>query len=419
MADLRYCCTIAHFCSASSLRHVSVFKEKISFRLNLKSYNKVIVLFLPNGIGDTLMLLPTLRRLVHVLENQGLCVVVNNRIQSELIRTAISKDLATIERHDGLPFSQLRLWIRLLHIRADWILAPLLSKKLLHKIFFITLFTKCLVPRSFITRKLLFLKPASISLESYDGHQVNYFVAFSSEVIKNIRHERVAYSELFFKSYASKSCRLNSQSLARLAIGISCGLAERHKIPSPDVFSKIVNLIYDIRPVRLLVIGSEADRNLIHEFVENLNPRIETELYINKTLELAVEAMTTCDIGIAGTTGQGHMMAAAGLPMLILAGVTNPYESGPYVERAAILKHQYKCGPCYQESFRYGCRVEKCMDTIDPLRGAQFVSQLMSDNSFGLNWMADIPKPLPKQLSTIQALHKYPRTEWIEDGNEP
>jgi hypothetical protein len=45
----------------------------------------MIVFFLPNGIGDTLMAIPALRRLVKVRGVSGVAVVVGSRLHTHLL----------------------------------------------------------------------------------------------------------------------------------------------------------------------------------------------------------------------------------------------------------------------------------------------------------------------------------------------
>jgi hypothetical protein len=373
----------------------------------------MIVFFLPNGIGDTLMAIPAIRRLVDVRGVDGVVMVVSNGLHTRLVHRFVDRGLRTLERYDGRPFPHLRLWTRLLALRFEVICAPLLSSKPLHTAFFASLLRQVQVPSTYVAAPWLRLRRSRLALEQFDGHQVNFFVQFLAELEPLIDSSRVEFSELASKSNHGTPNVPRVTSVARIALGISCGELERHKIPGPPFFARLLNLLVRQRPIELLVIGGPADQPMIDELRSLLAPHILVEMVINLPIEALIGRLRECELGISGTTGQGHMMAAAGLPMLVLAGVTNPYESGPYVQRAVVLRHRYACGPCYQEAFRLGCGSVSCMETLDAEEGAQLVEQLLDNPEYGRDWLFKSHKQAPVPITTIKNLHARSQTEWI------
>jgi hypothetical protein len=359
------------------------------------------------------MAIPALRRLVNVRGVDGVAVVVSNRLHTDLLHRFIDPGLRTLERYDGQRFPHLRLWARLVVLRAEAICAPMLSRKPLHTAFFASLLTRIHVPSGFVAAPWLRVQPSRLALEGFDGHQVNFFVQFLAELEPRIDRSRVAVAELEPKSSRRATDASRISSVARIAVGISCGELERHKIPSPAVYARVLNALARQQAIELLVIGGTSDQPMIEVLRSSLDPGIPVDVVINVPVVDLIGRMRECDLGISGTTGQGHMMAAAGLPMLVLAGVTNPYESGPYVERAAVLRHRYACGPCYQETYRLGCGRIPCMETLDVEEGAQLARQLLDDPMHGRDWLFKSPKQAPVPISTIKDLHSRPQAEWI------
>jgi ADP-heptose:LPS heptosyltransferase len=137
------------------------------------------------------------------------------------------------------------------------------------------------------------------------------------------------------------------------------------------------------------------------------------KLLIDQPINILIEEIQKCNIGIAGTTGQGHIMAAADLPMLVLAGVTNPYQSGPYASRVALLLHRYICGPCYQENFRFGCKKVNCMDTLDISEGVRLANLLADDLEFGKYWMKKSLGSHAIPVEMINTIQLLPMGEWV------
>lgn len=370
-----------------------------------------LVFFLPNGIGDVLMAVPALRRFIEVRGLKGIRVVVGGSVHKDVLHHFIDPSLKCLIRYDARRFPNLRLWLKLFFWGGFLVSAPLLSKKKLHLMYFASLFRKVQVPASFGAKSFFRLQPSALSLNSYNGHQVNYFVQFLAEIEPCMKTSRVDYREL---ALPRVGCHIppSSKPIKRIAVGMSCGEKERHKIPPPAFFADLLNVVSKDQAIEVLIIGSSSDQPLIDKFCAEIQPHIPFEFAIGLSIDALILKLAACDLGISGTTGQGHMMAAAGLPMLVLAGVTSPTESGPYVERAEILQHRYVCGPCYQETYSFGCQIVRCMETLDVRLGAQMIIQLLNDHLCGQNWMHKVAKRPPVPVHRIEDIHKRPQIEW-------
>jgi len=342
------------------------------------------------------MAVPLLRRLVNVYREGSIVVVVAGQVQQRLLASIFGRGLTIWCRFDGKPLSQLRLLLKIARHRFDICFAPLISIKLINKIFFLMTFTKVIFPSSSVNKSIFGIRKGKFCLNNYPGHQVNYLINFVDSHGAKINVTTASSSELMV-SYPSVS-KFSLDGAITLAVGLSCGLAERHKIPGPSFFSQLVNALSQKTMVRVFVFGTHADATLISDFESCIRDNIEVIKVIDKPVFDVISMLSRCDVGVVGTTGQGHMMAAAGLPLLITAGVTDPFESGPYVSRASVLKHGFPCAPCYQEAYRLGCRQIQCMETLSPDKGALEVNLLARDASYGLSWLDGKVKstPLPK-----------------------
>lgn len=378
----------------------------------------MLVFFLPNGIGDLIMAIPALRRLLNNIEARQITVVVANRSQSLILKEAVSSDINILERYDGSCFSQLKLWIKIFFLNAEIVFAPMISSKKINTLFFISLFTKIVVPNDYINKVPNCFIRSEFSLSNIGMHQVNYYIMFLSQFFNNISKEPASQFELQLshKDYVNLNYPLSSSAFAnhiKIVVGISCGYLERHKIPEPYFFSGLLNQLATNHKLHILMIGNQADVHLIQKVVQKLRSDIAVEVIVDSPIGELINKMSSCHAGISGTTGQGHMMAAAGLPMLVLAGVTDPFQSGPYANRVAILRHRYKCGPCYQESYRFGCQEVQCMNTLDVNEGVGLLKHLISDPLFGEFWINKANKPRTITLNEIKTLHLKPKDKWV------
>lgn len=379
-----------------------------------------MILFLPYGLGDTLMAVPALRRLVSVRGVDGVTVVTSSAIHRHILRVFVDPAMRTIESNDGGRWAPLRLFARMLTSSASTIAAPMLSPSLGRYAFMLMLGRTVHVPTSFTRHSRLWLHRSKFLLKDFEGHQVDYFVQFLSVIEPRMDSRPVDPFELAPLA-ATAVERVPSTALVcpaaarrfRIVVGTSCGVPERHKIPSPVGFAKLINALARRVDIELLLIGSPADRPLIDALRAGLDPALSVSESIGQPIESLIATMRECHLGICGTTGQGHMMAAAGLPMLVLAGVTRPAESGPFVRRAAVLRHRFACGPCYQHDFRFGCGRFACMETLDVDEGATLACRMLEEPNFGADWLTTEAEVRLVPPHVINQIHQRPVGAWI------
>jgi ADP-heptose:LPS heptosyltransferase len=371
----------------------------------------MVLIFIPYGIGDALMAVPAIRRLASIHGAENVAVVVRGSIQSQFLRNLVSPKLRILERDRWKLFSEIALWWNIVRLRPQFVAAPMLSQRRLRLTFFSALFSRTLVPSDFMSHKFLRVKPASVCLEEFDGHQVNYFVQFFSELEPAMDRSKV--SECEWRYDGTKVQVGNSETPMRVAVGLSCGVLERHKIPSPEWMATFINGLSKVEFVEVVIPASRSDETIVQRLVKNLDPKVKIDVLLDLSPEELFSKLQACALGVSGTTGQGHMMAVANIPMLVLAGVTNPHESGPYVRRALILSHCFACGPCYQKNYIKGCGRVACMETLDVEEGVRKAVKLLRDPQAGVGWLDVIKKARSKSVSVIETIHRQPISNWI------
>ncbi len=109
----------------------------------------------------------------------------------------------------------------------------------------------------------------------------------------------------------------------------------------------------------LIYTGSAADAAYIDGIISRMRCQAVNAAGKTTLKELA------CLIGKARlfvTTDSGpmHLAAAVGTPVVALFGPTAPWRTGPYTERARIVRTQAPCSPCYKKR----CDSMICMNEI-------------------------------------------------------
>lgn len=358
-------------------------------------------LFLPNGIGDFLMVVPALRHWISAVGLPNVTLILANKSQQEMAVDYFGEKLKTICRFDGGRFSQLRLLFKLMMLPRGSVYAPLASTKIINYMFFIMVFKKVFLPSNGVFKRFINLHFGKYNIHSFPGHQVNFYQNFLNGddlEINNIPFSAVKLSQV--KVFTG------GKSICRIAVGLSCGANERHKIPNPEFIAHALNKLKPLLDFEVLIFGVTQDFQILSGFKQALDSNIKIIESLDIPVLALIKKIEACSVGLVGTTGQGHMMAAAGLPLVVLCGVTNPYESGPYVERAVVVSHSYACGPCYQEKFPRGCGLHPCMDSIKTQAIVSGLLKLIADPAVGLGWLDAAPKVPVKKVSEIKNILK-------------
>lgn len=359
-----------------------------------------ILIFLPYGIGDIIMSIPALKRLFNVYNYDQVYIVIANNTQTQLLYSFF-KNPINIIIYSNQKFTNLfSLFYNVYKIKPHYIYAPLINHNFSRLLFFLLTTRRTFVPFNAIPFKFLNLIPSSISLETFDGHQVNYYINFFNQGHKNLSLQVAKHSELKFEFPNNNSVR--NINYYNIVVGISCGFAERHKIPSPRYFAELVNKLAKLISCKFYLIGNSNDSGLIDEFLSYIQNKNLINIITNDNISDTLLSMSKFDLGITGTTGQGHMMSVGNFPLLVFGGVTEPLESGPYAERVKILKHSFECGPCYQVTFKYGCRQFKCMEMLNIDLAIQYVLDLLTNDQYGKNWLFCGTKKQAKSQTHIQ-----------------
>jgi ADP-heptose:LPS heptosyltransferase len=346
-----------------------------------------ILIFLPYGIGDIIMSIPALRRLFTIYNNSQVYIVIANYTQQKLLNSFFDYPINTIIYKNSKLINLYKLFYKICKVKPEYIYAPLINHTYSRKLFFLFTTKRTFVPLNAIAFPFFNLIPSKVSLERFQGHQVNYYIHFFNQGHNKLPLELAKHSE--FKFQFNKNIIFENKNIFKIVLGISCGVFERHKIPSPKFFAHLVNKLSLFISCNFYVIGNSNDISLINEFESYIDNKNLIKKIINDNITDTLDSMSQYDLGITGTTGQGHMMSIGNFPLLVLSGVTEPLESGPYAERVKIWKHNFDCGPCYQTTFKYGCKQIQCMDMLSLDLGVKYALELLNNNQFGKNWLFD------------------------------
>lgn len=322
-----------------------------------------VFVFAPNGFGDLVMLSPFLREL-H--ENRRLLgIVVKSRKHQELLEELGISGIHFFFLDTRSKISVLLLFLKLC-FRRPVIIAPFLSTRKIPQLILALVGRKVFVPVRAIN------VPNAIEIESkFDQrgqrHLMYYLRETFNQVLSNLHHNDLL-SELY-RPVINKNEFLGN-GVKRVLVCLSCGADERHKIPSVAVFAKFINYLCAYNEIEIICIGVQSDIVRIDKFNNLLDNRYTYKTYIDLDFTTLRNLISTCSLGVTGTTGQGHIASTCLETLVVFDGVTSDAASGPVVKNKCLISHQRECGPCYTETFLHGCGTP-CMNdlgTLDDLK---------------------------------------------------
>ena len=314
------------------------------------------IVFAPNGFGDLVMLSPFLRKLHE--NRQLLGIVVKSRKHQELLEELGVSGIKFFFLNTRSIKSVLLLFLKLC-FRRPVIVAPFLSTRKIPQFVLALAGRKLFVPTKAITVPNLF------EIESqFDQRLQRHLMLYLKDTFKLV-FSNTSQSNVFNEIYrpVSNDCEFIGDGKKRILICLSCGAEERHKIPSAEVFAKFINYLCAYNEVEIICIGVQSDVENINKFIKFLDNRYTYKKYIDLDFTKLRSLISTCSLGVTGTTGQGHIASTCLETLVVFDGVTSDAASGPVVKNKCLISHQRVCGPCYTETFLHGCGTP-CMNDL-------------------------------------------------------
>ena len=365
-----------------------------------KREGRTIAVLAHHGMGDLLLMRPLLSNVLRGLEEQDrFVVIVKGRLEHSVVlkmglvrkpEVWIVGDVSGLAR--AIRFGCVALRLRCL--RAKILIIPLFLDSFLNAIWLKAVGANISVGPAGKWLRMGFTRSVS---ERMDGseHQLEFCIrcgvaaGFSAVEASSVR------IPLEMGDIDRTKCLIGIEHRASVLIGFGAGsgAAEAHKRWPARHFSELARMLlgYDAR-IKILLFGSMLEVELLSSIV-TMSKSIRERFCIFSDLEFgqSLALMSKCLCMVAGTTGIGHMAAAAGVPVVVPCEPTNPSLCRPYGENVWVLRAGLKCGPCYREGFITGCGELDCMSLIQPVRVFEAVRAVLNGGS---------PPPVLKLVTT-------------------
>lgn len=153
--------------------------------------------------------------------------------------------------------------------------------------------------------------------------------------------ERETAHDLLTRCKIDKSCHR--------IVGINPGAAYGSaKCWLPDRFQAVARrLIESDKNNRVIFFGDPSQKELIASICSDL-PDGVLDLAGRTTLREMIALLECCDVILTNDSGPMHIAAALKKPVVAIFGSTNPVKTGPYSDKAVVLRKEVACSPCYK-----------------------------------------------------------------------
>ncbi len=336
-------------------------------RLPIENIKKILIIKLA-AIGDSILLIPTLRTLKHAFPNAEITFMCSQINYSVIKKIPYVNKIIDCNVHSFLrnPLLFLRFMKELRKEKYELIIDAGQWERINA---IITLLAKADYTIGFITKgQHKHFGYDSVVPHLRNKHELENFLDLLSPVGINITEEDKKLEYFLTKedyNFASSFWQINGLD-GKTVICLHPGCGENGKPREWDVRNyihlgkRLVN--YD-ENIRILITGATHELDRCNEIEKGIGKNV-----INTAgqfpLDNVVAIVQKAKLIVCSNTGMLHIASCVGTKTMGLHGPTNPAKWGSYSKNAVLIQSDKFCSPCLYLGHDYGCQVPQCMAHI-------------------------------------------------------
>jgi len=115
--------------------------------------------------------------------------------------------------------------------------------------------------------------------------------------------------------------------------------------PVENYSNLAVKLLEAFPEGKILVFGTDEDVEIGKRIIASIGDG-GIDLCGKTSLKQAICAISCLDLMVTNDSGLMHIAAACDIPIVALFGSTNPVTTGPWSDKAIVIRHELPCSPC-------------------------------------------------------------------------
>lgn len=366
------------------------------------SYQKKIIVIAPLGIGNTILLVPTLKACKELL-HCSITVAVFTRQGKEILEHCPYVDnvvlfCRTISPNPILIREQLRLLYNLRRKRFDICLTAFPTNHALYNLLAWAIHAKNRIAHEYLVKRvksLSFLQTIKVAIEPcHDVEQnLNLLLPLGISFKKK---------DLSLELWIPEEVRIRAKRFItpytiqgkEFLIGMHAGSSQRRKMGCKrwpaEKFALLAKRLLEHYPTaRIFLFGGKEEEQLNQEIAQTIG-QYATIVQRSSILETAalIERMS---LFISNDSGLMHIAVSVGVPTVAIFGPTDATRTAPYGSQHRVLRKDLKCSPCWplekvgrRDECPYAkpvCLTELSVSTVFQAVGEMINSSLLTSGS--------------------------------------
>lgn len=322
------------------------------------SIEKIIVIA-PLGIGNTILLIPTLKACKELLPHCSITVAVFTRQGEEILEHCPYVDnvvsfFSILPKNAVLILKQLRLLYNLRKKRFDIILTAFPTNHALYNLLAWAIHAKTRIAHQYLVKRvksLSFLQTIKVAIEPcHDVEQnLNLLLPLGISFKKK---------DLSLELWIPEEVRIRAKQFItpytiqgeEFLIGIHAGSSQKRKMSykrwPAEKFAILAKKLRKHYPmIRIFLFGGKEEEQLNQEIAQTIGQHA-TIVQRSSILETAalIEKMS---LFISNDSGLMHIAVSVGVPTVAIFGPTDATRTAPYGSQHRVLRKDLKCSPCW------------------------------------------------------------------------
>ncbi|WP_308701026.1 glycosyltransferase family 9 protein [Halomarinibacterium sedimenti] len=200
-----------------------------------------------------------------------------------------------------------------------------------------------------------------------------------ADVFRKLGYALDLQSPLFLKRKPWPA-KISEKITSKKRIGIAPFAAYQSKMYPLDLMKEVIQTLEATNEYQMFLFGSLEEKNALETLVLNSNTIINTAGMFSLEEELAL--ISNLDVMVSMDSGNGHLAAMYGIPVITLWGVTHPFTGfvpfhQPMENQLVSDVEKYPLLPTSVYGNKYPTGYENVMESIEPLAVIEKIKKLL------------------------------------------
>lgn len=167
----------------------------------------------------------------------------------------------------------------------------------------------------------------------------------------------------------------------RLLVGFHTGSASElyYRCWQPEKFAQLGDKLVDEYGAQILIVGGKAEEKYVAGMIQLMSHQ-PISAVAKTTLRQTAALIKRCQLFISNDSGPMHIAAAQKVPTIGIFGPTDHIAHAPYGENCHVIRSSLPCSPCHPpHSDGYGCGEVDCFRFISVSEVFEIAKRVLSN----------------------------------------